>query len=229
MIRNTNEILKKLRSITDKVILFHSATGKDSIVLMDLLYKNDFKIIPVYMYVVKELEYIQRYIKWSEKKYNVTFIQSPHYCLSQYIKHGSFGIKKDALQRIYTIKTINDKIIEQTGIDWTVLGFKKSDGLNRRIMLNELPENNAFHFKTNKCYPLSDWLNKECIAYIKSNNLINPVVVSNSPSQDVKVYDKNYIQWLAKTYPNDLKQVIKVMPEVEAILYSFEYQDEKGN
>jgi sulfate adenylyltransferase subunit 2 len=225
MIKNTENILTKLRQTTDKVILFHSATGKDSIVLLDLLHKKGFKIIPVYMYFAKNITYIDKYIYWAEKKYNVDFIQCPHFVLSNIIRLGEYGLKKDISQKKITLKNINDMVCEKYNVEWTVLGFKKSDGLNRRIMLNELKEG-AFNFNTNKCYPLSDWLNKECIAYIKKNKLTSPVIVSKSPSQGCTPNDKDYLLWLEEKHPNDLKKIINNFPEVEAILYQFKYSND---
>ena len=62
MTGKTNEILKNLKQLADSVILFHSATGKDSIVLLDLLIKRGFKVQPVFMYMVKGLSFIENYI-----------------------------------------------------------------------------------------------------------------------------------------------------------------------
>lgn len=89
------EILNKLREKTDKVILFHSATGKDSICLCDLLSKQFNDVLCVFMCLVKGLEYENRYIAYAEKKYsNIKFIQVPHYALNSFIKVGLFGYKK---------------------------------------------------------------------------------------------------------------------------------------
>lgn len=221
MIKNTLQIINILKQNTDKVILFHSATGKDSIVLIDLLYKNNFEIQPVFMYRVKGLEFIEKYISYFEKKYNVKFIQVPHYSVSSYIKYGMYGIKKNEKQPLIKLMDINKSICEQTKIDWSVLGFKKADGMNRRIMLNEL-ELSAFQFKTKKVYPLADWTNKDCLAYITKNKTVNPLIVNkNKPSQDIEFEDKYFLFWLEKNYPNDLRKIFETYPEVEAILYSF--------
>ena len=69
------KIIHNVREKTDTVILFHSGTGKDSIMLLDLCSKSFKKVICVFMYIVKDLDYENRYINWALKKYtNVEFI-----------------------------------------------------------------------------------------------------------------------------------------------------------
>jgi 3'-phosphoadenosine 5'-phosphosulfate sulfotransferase (PAPS reductase)/FAD synthetase len=219
MTGRTNEILKNLKRFTESVILFHSATGKDSIVLLDLLIKKGFKVQPVFMYMVKGLSFIENYIKYAEKKYSVKFIQVPHYALSAYIKNGTFGIKKDPKQKIFTLSEINKSVCEQCQIDWTVTGFKKFDSMERRIMLNELKD--SIQYKTYKCYPLADWTNKECLSYIEINRLIKPILMgkTNQRSTDMPLNDDNFLIDLNKRYPQDMKKIITIFPEVEALLY----------
>jgi sulfate adenylyltransferase subunit 2 len=73
------QIIENLRQQTDTVILFHSGTGKDSIMLCDVLSKNFKAVVCVFMYIVKNLDYENRYINWAEKKYsNIKFIKTPH-------------------------------------------------------------------------------------------------------------------------------------------------------
>ena len=43
MLKKTTQILKFVAEKTDEIMLFHSATGKDSIVILDLISKH-FKI-----------------------------------------------------------------------------------------------------------------------------------------------------------------------------------------
>ncbi len=92
MLSNATSIIKKVASKTDRAMLFHSASGKDSIALLDLLAPHFKEIICVFMYVVPNLEHINRYIKYAEEKYpNAKFVQIPHYGVFSYIKSGYLG------------------------------------------------------------------------------------------------------------------------------------------
>ena len=75
-------IIKQISKQTERVILFHSASGKDSIALLDLMSPYFKEIVCVYMYVVKDLQHISRYINYACKKYdNVKFVQVPHFAV----------------------------------------------------------------------------------------------------------------------------------------------------
>jgi len=187
-----------LSNIKDKnVILFHSATGKDSIALIDMLHKKNTEITPVFMYLVKNLEYENKYIQWAENKYNVTFIQIPHYALLSYIKYGYMGIKKDESVPKLTIAKLDEKIRKKTNIKCSVYGFKKNDGLTRRFMLNDCPT--GINEKTNKVYPLMDMSNKDVLMYIADNNLISPFVYNkNKQSSGCDISDPTFLIYMKK-------------------------------
>src|ERR1017187_3841322 len=122
------EIIRGLQRETDEVLLLHSGTGKDSLMLMDVLSKSFNRVQPVFMYFIKGLEYENNYIRWAEKRYKVEFIQTPHFAVYSYIKYGYLGIKKDPKQTLMTIAKIDTMMKERTGIAWSVYGFKKIDG-----------------------------------------------------------------------------------------------------
>ena len=163
------KIIHNVREKTDTVILFHSGTGKDSIMLLDLCSKSFKKVICVFMYIVKDLDYENRYINWALKKYtNVEFIKTPHYAVYSFIKYGYLGIKKDETQNKTLISKIDTKIRKQTGVNWSIYGFKKIDGITRRLMLNST--DNGVYIKTQKAYPLMDLKNSDVLDYIKDKN-----------------------------------------------------------
>jgi sulfate adenylyltransferase subunit 2 len=220
MIGNTHSIIAELVKYTGSVILFHSICGKDSIVLLDLLVKNNIKVKPIFMYMIKDLEQTNIYLQHTEIKYNVKFELVPHPVLMNYIRQGYMGIKKDKKQRRYTVAQLTKLVCEKHNIEWSVFGFKKMDSLNRRIMLNELPQ--SIYYNTKKCYPLADWTNKEVMAYINRNKLLKPVKIDNRPSYDIVMDDPIYLSWCKKNYPNDFKKIITVFPESEALLLAYE-------
>ncbi len=127
MLSNATSIIKKVASKTDRAMLFHSASGKDSIALLDLLAPHFKEIICVFMYVVPNLEHINRYIKYAEEKYpNAKFVQIPHYGVFSYIKSGYLGCKQDKKQRQYTLAQLTDIMREKYEIEWAFFGFKQN-------------------------------------------------------------------------------------------------------
>ncbi len=226
----THNSIHALSKKTDRVILFHSAAGKDSIALLNLLSPHFKTIQCVYMYVVPNLEHINRYIHYAEKRYpNAKFIQTPHYAYYNLKKHGAFGATEANFSQ-WNLSKINDKVREQTGIEWSVFGFKKNDSLNRRLMLNTYPDS-ITNEKSKKVYPLADWSNKQVLAYIKKNRLIEPIHygnIGNTQSQGTDVTNISFLQWCKKNYPSDLQKVFAEFPDAERILFEYEYEQSKA-
>jgi sulfate adenylyltransferase subunit 2 len=216
------KVVNIVREKTDTIILFHSGTGKDSICLCDLLSKNFARVVCVFMYMVKDLEYENRYIKWAKKRYNnVEFYQTPHFSLSSFIKHGHLGIQKDLTISLMSIGKIDKLIKVKFGIRWSVYGFKKNDGITRRLMLNGYTNNICD--KTSKAYPLADWSNKDVLRYIQDNDLIQPFIYNqNKPSSGCDISEPTFLDFLRRKYPEDLQKVISQFPTCEVILFKYD-------
>lgn len=227
MLNSAQQVIEQIAQKTNKVILFHSMSGKDSIALLHLLYPHFDQITCVFMYVVKDLEHITKYMHYINKKYpKARIIQIPHFALFSYIKTGHLGHRQNEKQRLYNLSDLTDNIREKTNIQWAVFGFKQSDSMNRRVMLRTY-QDEAINEKNKKVYPLSTYKNNDIIEYIKAEKLITPEKYGNSQSSGTDINDLNYLLFLRKNYPNDLKKVINEFPLVERKLYEYDYETAK--
>lgn len=221
------EIIRKIAQETRKVILFHSASGKDSIALLHLLSQYFDEIICVYMYVVQDLEHINRYINYATSKYqNVRYYQVPHYALASSVKYGYMGHACNPKQRLYNLADITDKVREQFGIDWVFYGFKQSDSMNRRLMLRTY-EHEAINYDTKKCYPLSTYKNSDVLEYIEHKGLVKPESYGKGQSAGTNITDIGYLLFLRNNYPSDLQKVLSEFPDVERLLFEYDYKNGK--
>ena len=227
MLSRARQIIEQIAQKTNKVILFHSMSGKDSIALLHLLHPHFDQITCVFMYVVKDLEHIARYMHYINKKYpKARIIQIPHFAVFSYIKTGHLGHRQNEKQRIYNLSDLTDNIREKTAIEWAFFGFKQSDSMNRRVMLRTYQEQ-AINEKNKKVYPLSTYKNNDIIEYIKAEKLITPEKYGNSQSSGTDINDLNYLLFLRNHFPNDLKKVIAEFPLVERKLYEYDYERAK--
>lgn len=227
MLTRAIQTIKQIAQKTNKVILFHSMSGKDSIALLHLLYPHFDQITCVFMYVVKDLEHIARYMHYINKKYpKARIIQIPHFAVFSYIKTGHLGHRQNEKQRLYNLSDLTDNIREKTAIEWAFFGFKQSDSMNRRVMLRTYQEQ-AINEKNKKVYPLSTYKNNDIIEYIKAEKLITPEKYGNSQSSGTDINDLNYLLFLRNHFPNDLKKVIAEFPLVERKLYEYDYETTK--
>ena len=196
-------------------MLFHSASGKDSIALLDLMHPYFKEIVCVYMYVVKGLSHINRYLNYAAKKYpNARFVQTPHFAVYSDIKVGYMGHVRNKNQKLYDMAQITDMVRDKYNVDWAFFGFKQSDSMNRRLMLRTYKDN-AINEAQKKCYPLSSYKNADVLRYIESHNLIKPECYGEGQSSGTSISDLNYLLWLRSNFPADLRKVIAESPRVE--------------
>lgn len=227
--RLAREHIERIASVTDRAVLFHSASGKDSIALLDLMAPHFREIVCVYMYTVKDMQHIAKYIAWAQNRYkNARFVQIPHYSVFTYIKTGYLGCKQNPKQRQYTLESLTDAIRVRYGIEWAFFGFKQSDGMNRRIMLRTY-ENEAINFKTRKCYPLSPYKNADVLHYIGERGLIRPEDYGGKTrSLGCDASDINYLLWLEANYPQDLIRLYAMYPMAERIIFEHRRNEDKA-
>lgn len=232
MLERAKEIIEDITKQTDSIILFHSLSGKDSIAMLDLCYGKFKRIVCVYMYVVPNLDHIQRYYVYTKKKYpNVEFIQVPHYGFYSMVKTGFMGIKKNAKQRKWTLAEITDKIREKTGIEWACYGFKQSDSLNRRLMLRSYDGEGklSISWKSKKFYPLSTYYNKDILNYISYNHLKTPETYGGTgQSCGADITSVDYQLYLKKNFPNDLEKIYRMFPQSRIVLMQKHKEYEEG-
>ena len=216
-------VIKAVASITDRAVLFHSASGKDSIALLNLMHPYFREIVCVYMYTVKDMQHINRYIGWAQRRYpNARFIQIPHYSVYSYIKVGFLGCKHNPKQKKYTLQQLTDAVRERLGIEWAFFGFKQSDSLNRRLMLRGYTDE-AICEKTKKCYPLSTYKNADVLRYIEDNNLIKPETYGGEhQSAGCDITDIHYLLYLRERFPLDLRRLFATYPLAERILFDYD-------
>ena len=229
-LKRAREIIDDVSKETDSILLFHSLSGKDSIVLLDLCYKKFKRVIVVFMYLVKDLEHVMRYYNYAKAKYpNIEFVQVPHYALFNYIKTGYMGIKQNTKQRQWTLSDITDKLREKIGVEWACYGFKQSDSLNRRLMLRSYTDGKeAINWKTKKFYPLSTYKNKEIMDFILDHRLKNPEVCgTNKQSSGVDIEDIEYQNYLKELFPEDLEKIYKVFPMARIVMLKANNKEEQ--
>ncbi len=225
--KNTIQVIKKVANRTDKVILFHSITGKDSICVLNLIAPYFKEIICIYMYVVPNMNYIEKYKSYIKAKYPnvIKIIDTPHYCTISWIRTGFMGIKKNADIKKFNLHSIVDCIrAANPGFEWCCFGMKQGDSIQRKWMLRRKEfEYTIIQQKTKKFYPLSSWSDKDVIAYIEQKRLIKPVKYNKDRSQGDEIYSIDYLLWIQKNSPNDLQKIFIQYLATRIKLYENEY------
>lgn len=216
LLEKTYKSIDQISDLSDLAMLFCSL-GKDSIVLLDLIYPKFDRIVCVFMYFVPDLDHINRWINWVNAKYpKIEFVQVPHWNLSYILRSGMYCVPNPKVKLIKLADVVKSMQLKY-GIEHVFLGMKKADSMNRRLMLNTYSDNES----NGKVYPLSDWTQKDILAYMKQKQLPEPVRYSLKASSGVG-FNIDCFLWLRENYPDDLRKIFKVFPMSERILFEYD-------
>lgn len=215
------EVIDAISSKTDTAVVFLSL-GKDSLVVLDLLNKKFKRVICVYMYFVRGLEHIERWIRWTKARYpHIEIVQIPHWNLSYILKGGMYCVANPNVKLIKLADVIESVRLKYNAY-YVFLGMKKADSMNRRLMLGTYEMSN--YENKGLVYPLAEWTQKDILAYMKQKKLPEPVRYSNKASNGIGFNIECFL-WLQANFPNDLKKIYEVFPMSERILWEYEQKN----
>lgn len=213
-----NKVVAAVREKSDSCILFCSL-GKDSLVCLDLLYSRFERIICVFMYFVKGLDHIERWIGWLKAKYpKIEFMQCPHWNLAYVLRSGMYCVPNPKI-KLFKLADIVKSIRLQTGVYYTCLGMKKADGMNRNLMLKTYEASN--YENDGLFYPLAEWNQKDVISYMKQHGLPEPVRYGKKASNGIG-FNEDCFLWLRDNFPQDLEKIYNVFPMSRRILFEYD-------
>lgn len=206
-----------VRIKSGEALLFLSL-GKDSLVLLDLIYPKFDRIVCVFMYFVKGLEHIERWIGWVKAKYpKIEFVQVPHWNLTYILRGGLYCVPNPKVKLLKLADVVKSMQLKY-GIRYVFLGMKKADGMNRRLMLKSYEGND--YESNGLVYPLADWTQRDILAYMKQHRLPEPVRYSLKASSGVG-FNLDCMLWLEKNHPQDLQRIYHTFPMCERVLWEY--------
>ena len=198
--------IKTMSKVTDSVIVGFSG-GKDSIVTLDLCFKYFKNVRPYFLYLVPDLDFQERMLKWYENKYNTEIIRLPHFEMSNFLKYGSFTIYDPNVD----IVGINDTyayLRQQTGYEWIAAGERCADSIVRNAMIKQ---SGSIDHKRGRFYPIAYWNKNEVLQNKKYKKLYL------SPEQrklgfSFRSLAGSELAVIQELYPNDYEKILKVFP-----------------
>jgi 3'-phosphoadenosine 5'-phosphosulfate sulfotransferase (PAPS reductase)/FAD synthetase len=207
-----NNLSPKIAGILKKepaILLF--STGKDSIVIGDLLFSEGFKnIVPVFLYFVKDLSIKQKIITYYEKRWNVKIEQRPH--------PRALNLKQS--KKKYKMSDVEKSLRAEFNISWIIDGAKKTDSMARRGLMARLQD--GVDERNLKIYPLADWNDTKVMAYIKLNRLMLPLEYNHGFERDFNVPTISKLVYLKNNFNEDYKKIIAEFPDLESMVWAEE-------
>lgn len=220
---SANSVIDAVAEKTDTVLLMCSL-GKDSIVTLDMIYPKFKRIVCVFMYFVKGLEHVERWVRWCKARYpNIEFVQIPHWNLTYILRCGMYCPAQPKIKLLKLADVIKSLRLRY-GIHYCFLGMKKADGMNRNLMLKGYEERN--YESGGMVYPLADWNQREVMAYMRHHGLPEPVRYSLKASSGIG-FNTDCLTWLEKNFPQDLQKIYDTFPLCERELWEHKQQGER--
>ena len=215
------DTISYVRQQAECCILFNSC-GKDSLVMLDLVAPRFRRVVCVFMYFVKGLEHVERFLQSSAMKYpNVEVFQTPHWNLS-YVRRGGMYCITDPKQKLLKLRDVVNMVREEHGNLPVFLGMKKADSMNRRLMLNTYEANH--YTNAGLAYPLATWTQKEVLAYMRQHHLPAPIRYGRKASNGIGFNLDCYL-WMEQNAPQDLLRMYQEFPLSHRILFEYHYNN----
>lgn len=198
--------IKTQAKVTDSVIVGFSG-GKDSIVTLDLCFKYFKNVQPFFMYLVPDLEFQEKMLRWYENKYNCKIIRLPHFEVSNALKYGVFR-EIDEEVSIVGMNDVYSYLRQETGIYWIAAGERCGDSMVRNAMIKH---SGTIDVKRGRFYPVANWNKQEILQYIKFKKLYL------SPEQrdmgfSFRAFTGEELQIIYERYPADYEKIVKMFP-----------------
>lgn len=198
--------------MTDSVLVGFSG-GKDSAACLDLCFKYFKNVQPFFMYIVPDLEFQERTLRYYEKRYKTEIIRVPHFMLSDFLRYGTFRLPDLDVPMVKTVELYN-YLRELTDIYWIAAGERIADSIIRRAMIKE---SSSIDEKRGRFYPLAYWDVNHVRSYNKANRL--PLSLENKTlGYSFRSLMAQDLMNIKKYFPDDYEKIKDMFPLVDVEL-----------
>lgn len=212
----SKQILEKLAALNEPVVLSFSC-GKDSIATWLAMREYDIEIVPVYMWIAPDLQFINDELEYFEDFFGTHIYRYPYPSFFRFINNFVFQTP----ERLRVIEAANlptpdypdlwQVIFDELGLKqntWKADGVRAADSLNRRtsfVMHGVMKESNR------KVSPIADWLKGEVMECIDNAGVKLPI--------DYEIFgrsfdglDYRFLEPMRKHLPDDYERLVEWFP-----------------
>lgn len=213
--------------------LLSFSLGKDSICAWSALRPHFKRIVPFYLHDVPGLEFIEKSIRYFERKFKTKIIQVPHPSLYRKLRNFTFQAPENCLAieaanlRQLEYADIEDYVRRKSGAGkdaFVALGTRTADS---PIRLANMRRYGPINYKRNSFWAVYDWRIADVVDCLKKNGLKLPV--------DYKLFGRSYdgidYRFLApikEHFPRDYARILEYFPLAELELKRREWSPHQG-
>lgn len=212
------------------VCLLSFSCGKDSIGAWVKLNRHFETVVPVYMYLVPGLEFVEQSLAYYERFFGTKIMRLPHpslyrwldSCILQAPQNVSVieeaGLVSFDYDDVFDVVKAVYRLPAET---YTAIGVRATDSLNRWAAIKKY---GAVNEKRRTFYPTYDWRKDELIGEIIGANVKLPVDYQMF-GRSFDGIDYRFLAIIRDWYPQDYARILEVFPMAELEIKRIEYRE----
>lgn len=213
---NSTELNTWLARQSDTCILSFSC-GKDSIASWLELRKHFKTIIPVYLYLIPDLEFVEKSLVYYEDFFQTKIMRLPHCSLYRMLRYLVLQAPENCsvIEQLNIPEFENDDSLrvakEDSGLPdstYSALGVRAVDSLNRWTAVKKYGAHNESR-KT--FFPIYDWRKEQLISTIRASGIKLPI--------DYRLFgrsfdgiDYRFLAPIKEYFPKDYAKILEFFP-----------------
>lgn len=220
------DTIKEVRSRQADTLLAFSG-GKDAVAAWLAIRPHFERVIPVYMYLVPELEFVEETLTYYEQFFGEKIIRMPHPSLMRWLNGNVFRpphqveVLEQAKLPEVTYEDIFAAVRYEYGLDDDILyatGVRAADSPMRRIAISRYGSISEAQLKY---HPVWDMRKKDLLSLFKKHGV--------RLAKDYKYFgrtfdglDIRFLKPVKEHFPGDFQKIVEWFPFVELEIFRFE-------
>jgi phosphoadenosine phosphosulfate reductase len=201
--------------------------GKDSVAVLDVCCKHFSRVEAYFMYLIPDLSFQEKYLRYLENRYKLTILRLPHWALSHMFRDCIF---RHATRQARDIKLVRIKDVEcyvrrKFKVEWIATGEKCRDSMERNA---QLVMADGVSVSRHRIWPIAWWTHYDVFSYLNLQGILP------SPEYKVTADGKSFgslwgeqIAPIAEHYPEDFEKIKAIFPLIEAQVVRYRMRQQR--
>lgn len=222
-----SQVIAEIAKQSDTVLLAFSA-GKDAVATWLAIRPHFKRIIPYYMYLLPDLEFVEVSLRYYEQFFGTKILRVPHPSLYRMINNAIFQtpdrlkVIENAQLPEFDYDELRDAICDDQKVSqstFTASGVRAADSLARRA---NFKTTGPINYSRSVFYPIWDWRKAALIdAFTEAG--VSMAVDYQVFGRSFDGFDFRFIYPIRKHFPRDYERIREFFPMVEAEFKRYEY------
>ena len=223
--------VKELSGDPETTILGFSG-GKDALAAWLVLCPHFDHIVPVYKYLVPDLEFIEEGLCYFERAFQTPIIRIPHDSLYRMLRNfvfqppGRWEVIQDHRLPKLDRQRSHEPIIKELGLDpgtWTAIGTRRDDSPARRM---HFAVHGPINHKARTFCPVWDMTKAQLVALIRASGVKQPAEYRIF-GRSFDGLDFRFLWGIKHNFPRDYRRILDWFPLAQLEILRYEYAQKR--